>query len=126
MQSAIWISYQCQGAILEPLRDSDVQQVIPYKETISCGLFCLLYAYSIIHGVAMNFTQVDMPVFRKRMAFDILSGKATEPLGRERRGLEIIIQPKREKVWKKKIPLLDKVCRPFSNTSKIRVVQRDL
>ena len=83
---------------MEPLRDSDVQKVIPYKETISCGLFCLLYAYSIIHGVAMNFTQVDMPVFRKRMAFDILSGKATEPLGREWRGLEILIQPKREKV----------------------------
>ena len=111
---------------MEPLRDSDVQKVIPYKETISCGLFCLLYAYSIIHGVAMNFTQVDMPVFRKRMAFDILSGKATEPLGTERRGLEIIIQPKREKVWRKKIALLDKVCRPFSNTSKVRVVQRDL
>ena len=57
-------------------------------DSISCGLFCLLYAYSIIHGVAMNLTQVDMPVFRKRMAFDILSGKTTEPLGRDWRGLE--------------------------------------
>ena len=50
----------------------------------------------------VNFTQVDVPVFRKRMAFDFLSGKAKEPLGREWRGLEIIIQPKSEKVWKKK------------------------
>ena len=49
----------------------------------------------------VNFTQVDVPVFRKRMAFDFLSGKAKEPLGREWRGLEIIIQPKSEKVWKK-------------------------
>ena len=85
-QSNIWILYQCQGAILEPLGNTDIdaQKVIPYKETISCGLFCLLYAYSIIHGVAMNFTQVDMPVFRKRMAFDILSGKATRNLLVER------------------------------------------
>ena len=66
----------------------------------SCELFCLLCACSIVHGVAMNFSQVDMPVFQKRMAFDILSGKATEPLGREWRGLEIIIQPRSEKVWK--------------------------
>ena len=70
-------------------------------DSISCGLFCLLYACIIVHGVAMNFTQVDMPESRKRMAFDFLSGKATEPLGREWRGLEIIIQPKSEKVWKK-------------------------
>ena len=50
----------------------------------------------------MNFTQADMSMSRKRMAFDILSGKATEPLGREWRGLEILIQPKREKQSGKK------------------------
>ena len=74
----------------------------------------------------MNFTQADMSMSRKRMAFDILSGKATEPLGREWRGLEIVIQQKREKQSGKKTPLLDKVCRPFPNTSKVRVVEEDL
>lgn len=51
---------------------------IPLQENLSdCGVFSCIYAEYISRGAQMDFTQEDMPYFRRKMVYEILHHKIT-------------------------------------------------
>ena len=42
-----------------------------------CGVFALQFAEHLSRGVPMDFSQIDMPFFRAKIAADIMTGRIT-------------------------------------------------
>ena len=49
------------------------------RNTYDCGVFACQIANYLTSDVPLDFTEADMPMFRDRLAADILQGSATAP-----------------------------------------------
>ncbi|XP_049767885.1 sentrin-specific protease 1-like [Schistocerca cancellata] len=56
-------------------KTENVKEIPQQVNTSDCGVFCCVYSDCICRNASFNFSQEDMPYFRKKIAYEILSKK---------------------------------------------------
>ncbi|XP_047098399.1 sentrin-specific protease 1-like [Schistocerca piceifrons] len=56
-------------------KTENVKEIPQQVNTSDCGVFCCVYSDCICRNASFNFSQEDMPYFRKKIVYEILSKK---------------------------------------------------